>query len=117
MIPDLPGRAKQGRGVYSCPEIECLGRAVQKGGFARCLRRKVSADLEKLLAEVRRALEQAEGQLRWQMIADGRIDGQRSVDATSGSGWERLARWAQWSNTLAGEKKDRSLAVGVEGSK
>lgn len=51
LVPD-PRRRLPGRGVSVHPTRECLRAAVERGGFARALRMKMSLDLETLCATV-----------------------------------------------------------------
>lgn len=39
-----PGRALPGRGVYTCMQIACFERAVERRGFARALRQAVHVE-------------------------------------------------------------------------
>lgn len=52
LVPD-PRRRLPGRGVSVHPTRECLRRAVERGGFARALRTKLSLDADALAALAR----------------------------------------------------------------
>ena len=41
-----PGRTVPGRGVYTCPQLECFEQALARRAFARVLRRQVAVEPE-----------------------------------------------------------------------
>lgn len=54
-----PGARQNGRGVYICPDAECIKAAAKNSGFKRSLRRNIeNSDLEKLFEELKQYEEQ-----------------------------------------------------------
>lgn len=69
-----PLKRLAGRGVYTCPGARCVGAAVQKGGFARGLRRKLfREDPERFVDRTRDAIRDELQRLTVQALGDGRF--------------------------------------------
>ena len=111
VVPDLKGRLP-GRGVWITPTAVCIGRAVEKGVFARALKQPVTAPAE-LVAQVETLLaKRVVGALALANKAGAVVSGFAKVEAALNSGRAKVLLHAAEAAEDGMEKLDRRARAG-----